>query len=274
MSLLLLTAVLTAIALCERTQRLRFEPQRFLRRSFATDLFYLATGALALSLAMRTGAARIAAAWGTALPELGSLPAFAVVPLAVVLHDLFAYLAHWLMHRSDRLWRLHKVHHSSPALDWLATFRAHPLEHALRHLFSPVALLLLGFPLYAVAVSSTVYTVWAALNHANLHAGPLRYAEGLLITPRLHRLHHVPDSAQRNLGTIFSLWDRLRGTLVVDPGAPVRPLGVPGELASYPQTWLRAVIEPFRQAPQASGGQRSDPAREGLGVARQTRKEA
>jgi sterol desaturase/sphingolipid hydroxylase (fatty acid hydroxylase superfamily) len=252
MSLVLLAAVLTAVALCERAQRLRFEPQRFLRSHFATDLVYLATGGLALSLAMRTGAARLAADWGTALPALASLPALAVVPLAVVLHDLFAYLAHAWMHRSDRLWRLHKVHHSSPALDWLATFRAHPLEHALRHLFSPVALLLLGFPLYAVAVSSTVYTAWAVLNHANLDLGS-RFAEALLITPRLHRLHHVPDSAQRNLGTIFSLWDRLRGTLVVDRAAPTRPLGVPGELDSYPQTWIRQLVEPIRSeaAPKA-----------------------
>ena len=251
MSLVLLTAVIATVALCERAQRLRFESQSFLRGHFATDLLYLATGGIALSFAMRAGAARLAADWGTALPALASLPALAVVPLAVVLHDLLAYLAHWSMHRSDFLWRLHKVHHSSLALDWLATFRAHPLEHALRHLFSPVALLLLGFPLYAVAVSSTVYTVWAVANHANLTAGALRFAERLVITPRLHRLHHVPDSAQRNLGTIFSLWDRLRGTLVVDSAAPLRPLGVPGELARYPQTWLRAVAEPFRQAPEA-----------------------
>ena len=250
MSLVLVVAALAIIILCERTQRLRFEPQPFLRRRFGTDLFYLATGAIALSLVMRAGAARAAAAWGTPLPALGALPALAVVPLAIVLHDLFAYLAHESMHRSDRLWRLHKVHHSSPTLDWLATFRAHPLEHALRHLVSPVALLLLGFPLYAVAVSSTLYTAWAALNHANLKLD-LRFAEGLLITPRLHRLHHVPDSAQRNLGTIFSVWDRLRGTLVRDPAAPLRPLGVPGELASYPQSWLRALIEPLRSATNA-----------------------
>jgi sterol desaturase/sphingolipid hydroxylase (fatty acid hydroxylase superfamily) len=255
MSLVLVVAVLAVVALCERTERLRFEKQPFLRSRFGTDLFYLATGAVALSLVMRAGAARFAASWGTALPELGALPALAVVPLAVILHDLLSYFAHWSMHRSDVLWRLHKVHHSSPALDWLATFRAHPLEHALRHLLSPVALLLLGFPLYAVAVSSALYTAWAALNHANLKVD-LRFGEGLLITPRLHRLHHVPDSAQRNLGTIFSLWDRLRGTLVRDPAAPLRPLGVPGELASYPQTWLRQLVEPFRQAPKARAASR------------------
>lgn len=247
---LVLLAALAAIALCERSRRLRFEPQRFLRRHFATDLLYLASGGLALGLAMRTGGAQLAAAWGAALPALGELPAVAVVPLATLLHDLGAYLTHWLLHRSDTLWRLHKVHHSSPALDWLATFRAHILEHALRHLASSAALLLLGFPLYAVVASSALYTIWAALNHSNLRVD-LRFAEGLLVTPRLHRLHHVPDSAERNLGTIFSLWDRLRGTLLRDPGAPLRPLGVPGELASYPQTWLRQCVEPLRAKSRA-----------------------
>ena len=45
------------------------------------------------------------------------------------------------------------------------------------------------------------------------------------------------------------LWDRLRGTFVADPDAALHPLGVPGEVATYPQTWLPQLVEPLRRPP-------------------------
>jgi lathosterol oxidase len=250
---LLLGLSLLAIAFAERSARLRFEPARFLRRYFASDLFYLATGALGLGLALRRVASNLSADLGAAFPGLAALPAPLAVLLATVLYDLGAYLTHLLLHRVDLLWRFHRVHHSSRHLDWLATFRAHAVEHALRHLASPVALLLLGFPLEAVATAGAIYAAWAALNHANLRVR-LRFLEPVLITPRLHRLHHVPATSDGNLGTVLSLWDRLRGSLLLDSDVELRPLGVPGELATYPQTWLAQLVEPFRQRPPRPSG--------------------
>ena len=244
---LLLACALTALALVERSPRLRFASSPFPRRGFGTDLFYLATGAVALGLAMRHAAAGLAGTTAVLAPILGALPAPLAIAVAVVLYDLGAYAAHLLMHRIDALWRMHEVHHSSPTLDWVATFRAHPGEHALRHLASPALLLLVGFPVACVAVAGAVYTAWAAFVHANLRA-ELRFLEPLLVTPRLHRLHHVPGTSGSNLGTLFSLWDRLRGALVTDPAAPLGPLGVPGREASYPQTWLAQLVEPIRGA--------------------------
>jgi len=179
-------------------------------------------------------------------PALHALPAPLALGIAIVLYDLGAYASHLLLHRVDSLWRLHEVHHSSPTLDWIATFRGHVGEHALRHLLSPALLLLAGFPVACVALATAIYTAWAAFVHANLRIR-LRFLGPQLITPRLHRLHHVPGTSGRNLGTIFSLWDRMRGTLVTDPAAPLGPLGVPGREASYPQAWLAQLVEPFRR---------------------------
>jgi sterol desaturase/sphingolipid hydroxylase (fatty acid hydroxylase superfamily) len=243
---ILLACVLGAIALAERSPGLRFERQPFLRRGFGTDLFYLATGAVALGLGVRHALARLAEGSAGVVPALGALSAPLAVGLAIVLYDLGAYTTHLLLHRIEALWRLHEVHHSSPTLDWIATFRAHAAEHALRHLASPALLLLAGFPVAAVAVATATYTAWAAFNHANLRL-ELRWLEPLFVTPRLHRLHHVPATSGQNLGTIFSLWDRMRGILVTDPAAPLAPLGVPGREESYPQTWLAQLVEPFRR---------------------------
>ena len=240
-----LACMLAAIALAERSPVLRYGRQPFLRRGFATDLFYLATGGVALGFGIRHAAARLAEAGTAGGSASGVLAAPLAVALAIVLYDLGAYLSHLLLHRFGALWRLHEVHHSSPTLDWLATFRAHAGEHALRHLASPALLLLAGFPLATVAIAGAIYTAWAAFTHANIGL-ELRLLEPLLVTPRLHRLHHVPATSGGNLGTIFSLWDRLRGTLVTDPAAPLEPLGVPGRRESYPQTWLAQLVEPFR----------------------------
>lgn len=250
---LLLACTLAAFALVERSRRLRFEPSPLLRRGLGTDLFYLATGALALGLAIRHAAARLAETTALLAPSLGALPAPVAIGLAVVLYDLSAWATHLLLHRIDALWRLHEVHHSSPTLDWAATFRAHPGEHALRHLASPALLLLLGFPVASVAVASAVYTGWAAFAHANLRL-ELRCLEPLLVTPRLHRLHHVPGTSGRNFGTIFSLWDRLHGSLASDPAAPLGPLGVPGREETYPQAWLAQLVEPIRRAGGRTSG--------------------
>ena len=138
------------------------------------------------------------------------------------------------------------IHHSSPTLDWLATFRSHLVEQALRRLVAPLLLILAGVPVDVAGSAAAIFVAWAILNHANLRL-PLGALEPLLITPRLHRLHHLPATTERNLGTMLTLWDRLRGTLVA--AEPARPyaFGMPGEHASYPEGWWRQLVEPVRR---------------------------
>jgi len=245
MDLLLFGVALGMLIIAERMPRLRFQLSPFVRPFFVSDFFYLATGGILLSLMMRAQAVPWAGIFGEGVQRtLADAPFALTVSLAIILHDLGGYGSHILLHRIDSLWELHKVHHSSRTLDWLATFRAHIVEHALRHFLSPVLLILLGFPLTAVAMVGALYGAWAAFNHANVRL-PLGFLEPLFITPRLHRLHHVPATSEHNLGTIFSVWDRLRGTLETSPTALLQPTGVPGALETYPQTWPRQLVEPF-----------------------------
>ena len=72
--------------------------------------------------------------------------------------------------------------------------------------------------------------------------------EGLFVTPRLHRLHHIPETTNNNFGTIFTLWDRCFGTLVIADPKEGHVLGVPGEIESYPQNYWRQLVQPFRRA--------------------------
>ena len=239
-------AAVALIAGLERMRRWRFQPAPFLRRRFGTDVAYLVTGHVAT--------AGVALGWiavgGALVGRLGvprlALSRWVAVPLAVVALDAGNYAAHWLLHRVDALWEFHQIHHSSPTLDWLATFRSHLVEQALRRLVAPLLLILAGVPVDVAGTAAAIFVAWAVLNHANLRL-PLGLLEPVVITPRLHRLHHLPATTERNLGTILTLWDRLRGTLVTTEPAP-HVFGVSGKRpGAYPEGWWRQLVEPVRR---------------------------
>ena len=247
MILISLIAASSLVALMERFGRLRLRPQALFRNFFVSDSFYLLTGFIAggsIAVAYVThGSTFIGEVF--AIPRLAtlSLPLWFVVVLALLSLDAGNYVAHYCLHRFDILWEFHKVHHSSRELDWLATFRSHIGEQILRRLLAPVLLISFGFPPKAVIIAGAIFIAWAILNHANLGLN-LQGLESVLITPRLHRIHHLNKAKSNNLGTVFTIWDKLRGTLDRTRYAQESELGI-GE-PDYPQSWLRQFPEPMR----------------------------
>jgi sterol desaturase/sphingolipid hydroxylase (fatty acid hydroxylase superfamily) len=240
---LTLHVVLLTIAvaiLLERLPATRRRRLRFWRDHAWTDVAFLIVAWVAIA---RISLAWVTAATGTLHATNRALPLAVEVVASIVLLDLGNYVAHWLLHRSEWLWRFHQVHHSSPALDWLATFRSHVVEQLLRRVVAPLALIAVGMSAPAVGIASALFLGWAIFNHANVAVG-LRWMEPVFITPRLHHLHHVTASQQHNLGTVLSVWDRLLGRLDRREVARDAPLGNadPG----YPQTFVRLLREPFR----------------------------
>jgi sterol desaturase/sphingolipid hydroxylase (fatty acid hydroxylase superfamily) len=235
------------VALLERVSLLRLRESRFWRPFFFTDVgWYLVAVGVTLAFGpVFEGLAHGRAALGLPGLELLALSWAGQVVIATLLYDLGAFAAHRLLHRYDLLWRLHKVHHSSRVLDWLATTRAHGLEHLVRGIPVQAALFTLGVPVSALATALAIYAAFATLGHSNLRIGLAR-VEWLFVTPRLHHLHHVPETTHRNFGTIFTLWDRLFGRLTIREADPGECLGVPGEIDGYPQTWWRQLAQPFR----------------------------
>jgi sterol desaturase/sphingolipid hydroxylase (fatty acid hydroxylase superfamily) len=105
-------------------------------------------------------------------------------------------------------------------------------------------LILFGFPLNSVIIAGSVFIAWGIFNHANIRLN-LRFLERVFITPRLHRTHHLNNGPVHNLGTFFTFWDRLRGTLDDTEIAEESNLGN-GE-PDYPQNWLPQFTEPLRR---------------------------
>ncbi len=247
--IILLSAIVGCV-LTERTLRYRFRDAPFFRDYFTSDITYLL---VAVGLGFWMGLTYITplTEWiesQAQIPRLAQfdLPAWVLIPIGVVLVDLGNWLAHYWMHRSDMLWEMHKVHHSSRVVDWLATFRSHIGEQILRNVLGPAILIVIGFPLDVTLLSTGVYAAFAVFQHSNTRLN-LRAIEPLLITPRLHRMHHVPGgTCQKNFGTVLTLWDRIAGTF--EPAGPESEVfGVPGEVETYPQRWLPQMVEPLRR---------------------------
>ena len=241
-----LTAVYLIVGRLERTPRLRFRELTRPRPHLATDIawYSVAIAATAIStFVLRPVLERISyAPLGDAF---AGVPFLAKLAIGVVVFDLVSFLVHRCLHRYDALWNLHKVHHSTLELDGFATTRTHMAENMLRFVPGQALLFLLGMPVSVVAATVAVAAIYGVSNHSNLGID-LRWAEPVLVTPRLHRRHHVPSTTMQNFGGILTLWDRVAGTLVRADTTPAERYGVPGELDSYPQRFADAFRQPFK----------------------------
>ena len=142
-------------------------------------------------------------------------PAALVASFLVI--DLLAWAHHFLRHKISVFWYFHTIHHSQPEMNLFTDLRVHLAERiiALSLTFIPLSMLQIGMPtdLY-IALALNWYT---RVYHANLRTnyGVLKH---VLVTPQSHRIHHSiePRHQDKNFGVIFTVWDRLFGTLYPD----------------------------------------------------------
>ena len=169
----------------------------------------------------------IAPALAQAMTWLGELrspvsaPLWLQIALGLPALDVFSYALHRALHGSKFLWRLHVLHHSDPEFDISTTLRHHPAEWIVMVALITVACAALGLSPVVPVVFAWLTLVIQIFNHANT-ALPVWLATVLgwvVVTPELHRVHHsraLADGA-RNYGMILSVWDRLFGTLRLEP---------------------------------------------------------
>jgi sterol desaturase/sphingolipid hydroxylase (fatty acid hydroxylase superfamily) len=236
----------------ERVPRLRFRTLSSPRPYLSTDAaWYLAAvGATAVSaFVFRPRLVKLA--FGPTARELHGLPVVVQLFLALVVFDFVSFALHVGLHRSNLLWNVHKVHHSTLQLDGFATTRAHMLENFVRFVPAQAVLFVAGFPVGLVTPTVAIAAAYGISNHSNLGTD-LRWVEAVLVTPRLHRRHHIPATTQHNFGAVFSVWDRMFGTLLRRDTAPDERFGVPGEVDTYPQHFAAAVRQPLVQIRRSS----------------------
>lgn len=135
--------------------------------------------------------------------------------LTFVLLDLALYAWHYATHQIDVLWIFHKVHHSDKTLNVTTGLRFHLGELFLEVLVRVVFIGMIGVSANVVLVSQTIITLFVLFHHTNITFPGEQGLARIFIVPRLHRLHHSALRAEHdsNYGAVFSVWDRLFGSL-------------------------------------------------------------
>jgi len=162
--------------------------------------------------------------------EVGRLPWPVQFLLAVLVADLAEYAIHRAFHVVPWLWRFHAVHHSSPALDWIAGSRSHLFDDLAVRGFILIPMMLV-FPHDMIVAYLFFVNLHATWTHCNF--GPtIRWLEPYLIQPRYHHWHHTSQKAaiDKNFAIHFPWIDRLFGThYLPEDGRWPDTYGVAGE---------------------------------------------
>jgi sterol desaturase/sphingolipid hydroxylase (fatty acid hydroxylase superfamily) len=163
---------------------------------------------------------------------------------AVLVSEFCGYWSHRMLHEIPLLWRLHKVHHSSERLDWLASARFHPLESVWNKLVALLPLFLLGFSPKITVFFGPLIAIYPIFLHSNVRwsYGWLGY---VVASPAFHRWHHSADreAINKNYSGLLPAFDFLFGTAHFPQSKPVS-YGLADDHA--PTGFWQQLLWPFR----------------------------
>lgn len=131
--------------------------------------------------------------------------------------DFGEYIYHLIMHKVKRLWMFHAVHHSDNVVDVSTTLREHPGENMVRLCFTLVWVFISGTAFWVLMLRQIIQAFTTLFAHMNYRLPDKLDAviSLVFITPNLHQVHHhyKQPFTDCNYGDVFSVWDRLFGTL-------------------------------------------------------------
>jgi sterol desaturase/sphingolipid hydroxylase (fatty acid hydroxylase superfamily) len=168
---------------------------------------------------------------GFGLLRLYPLPPVVAAVAGFLLMDYTTYLWHRLNHGVPLLWRFHAMHHTDLDLDVSTAFRFHFGELLLSVGYRTAQVSLLGVaPALAIAYEIAMEAA-AEFHHSNwrLPLGLERALNRLIVTPRMHGIHHsiVERETNANWSVIFNVWDRLHRTLRLGVAQADVTIGLP-----------------------------------------------
>ena len=195
-------------------------------------------------------------------------PLWAEAIVGLLALDLIgAWLAHFTEHKVTWMWRFHLIHHTDTYVDTTTANRHHPGESVIRFIFTLLAVLVTGAPMWLVFMYQAFSVALSQFNHANIELP--RWADRLLglliVTPNMHHVHHhyVLPITNTNYGNIFPYWDRLFGTYHEMPGRDIR-YGIDTHLNPAEHSRIKSLLhipfQPYRQ-PVGETNHSSEPER-------------
>ena len=181
--------------------------------TFTTILINFAFAALII------GASHYSTQHKTGLLWLFPMPLWLFGLIGLLLLDFIgAWLIHWLQHQIKWMWKFHLIHHSDTWVDATTANRHHPGESIFRALFTLLAVIITGAPVWLVFLYQSLSVLFSQFNHANISLPRAldKAIAWIIVSPDMHKVHHHAEQplTDTNYGNIFSCWDRLFGTFV------------------------------------------------------------
>ena len=133
--------------------------------------------------------------------------------VAFVAVDFAGYWSHRLNHSINYFWNHHVIHHSSEEFNLACALRQSISNVIGVYAIFLVPAAVLGVPREVINVIAPVHLFLQFWYHTQ-HLPKLGWLEYVIITPSQHRVHHAinQEYLDKNLGQIFTWWDRMFGT--------------------------------------------------------------
>lgn len=168
--------------------------------------------------------------------------------------DLSFYWWHRANHVYPLLWRFHNVHHIDPDMDVTTSFRFHFGETFYSTAFRVLQVGVAGVFPFTYLFYEFIFNLATMFHHSNLRLplGFERVLNKIIVTPRMHGLHHSAVGAETNsnYSVIFRWWDYVHQTLRLNVPQKELVIGVPGYLLPQDNAVLHLISLPFtRQRP-------------------------
>jgi len=154
--------------------------------------------------------------------------------LAFVFVDFAGYWNHRLSHKVNIFWNQHMIHHSSESFNLSCALRQ-SISNIIGYfplLLIPAALF--GIPYEMIAILTPIQ-LFAQFWYHTQHIGKLGVLEHIIVTPSQHRVHHAINVRyiDKNLGQVFSIWDRMFGTFQEELDLDPPQYGVLKQVATW-----------------------------------------
>jgi sterol desaturase/sphingolipid hydroxylase (fatty acid hydroxylase superfamily) len=171
--------------------------------------------------------------------------------MAIVLLDYTLWWWHWASHRIPFVWRFHLVHHIDRDMDASTALRFHFGELALSIPVRAAQMIVIGVDPRSLWLWQTILFGSILFHHANvrLPAGFERVLVRLIVTPRMHGIHHSnhQDQTDSNWSSLLSVWDSLHRTFRLDVPDERITIGVPAYDQADDVTIGKVLAMPFRR---------------------------
>ncbi|MED5420410.1 MAG: sterol desaturase family protein, partial [Pseudomonadota bacterium] len=161
--------------------------------------------------------------------------------VSILIVDAIFYWTHYMMHKTEIGWALHKVHHSAQVLTPWTRPREHFIVGPLWALGPAMGLAISGgifawvfngnitqITIINVGIFSVLYALNGNFRHYHVSFRYPRWLELWLQSPGMHHTHHsyLEKHWDSNLGLVTSIWDRMMGTIYIADKYEETPWGL------------------------------------------------